>query len=153
MDSLSHLMLAIEDENYLVDYLGTLLKLFSRYGATSIFTFEVDKMFGSFEINSRRTLGLFDNLVLLRYVELDGEIRRAVTILKMRGTDHDKSIQEYVITRSGIEVKTKFEGRVDVMSGTGSPKGETIELKDILADAARWAEATRKMRQRQDQLK
>lgn len=153
VDSLSHLMLAIEDENYLVDYLGTLLKLFSRYGATSIFTFEVDKMFGSFEINSRRTLGLFDNLVLLRYVELDGEIRRAVTILKMRGTDHDKSIQEYVITRSGIEVKTKFEGRVDVMSGTGGPKGETIELKDILADAARWAEATRKMRQRQDQLK
>ncbi|HUU28614.1 MAG TPA: ATPase domain-containing protein [archaeon] len=151
VDGLTQLIEAIEDQSYLVDYLGTLLRLFSAHGVTSVFTFEVDKMFGSFEINSRRTLGLFDNLVLLRYVELDGEIRRAIALLKMRETDHDKAIQEYVITRSGIEVKTKFKERVDVMGGTGTAPVETVELKDILADATRWVEATRKMRQRQNQ--
>ena len=135
----------------MVDYLGAMLKLFSIHGVTSVFTFEVDKMFGSFEFDSRRTLGLFDNLVLLRYVELEGEIRRAIALLKMRGTDHEKSIQEYVISSSGIEVRTKFAGRVDVMGGTGAGKADVVELKDILSDATRWADATRRMRERQNQ--
>ena len=151
LDSLTQLMQVGEDEDYMVDYLGAMLKLFSIHGVTSVFTFEVDKMFGSFEINSRRTLGLFDNLVLLRYVELEGEIRRAVAMLKMRGTDHEKAIQEYVISSSGIEVRTKFEGRVDVMGGTGAGQPDVVELKDILANTTRWANATRRMRERQKQ--
>ncbi|MFC1544893.1 ATPase domain-containing protein [Gemmatimonadota bacterium] len=150
MDSLSQLMQSVADEEYTVDYLGALLKLFSFHGTTSLFTFEMDKMFGSLEIDSRRTLGLFDNLVLLRYVELEGEIRRAVAILKMRGTDHDKSIQEYVIGDKGIEVRRKFEKAVDVMGGRGASSGpDRLELKDILEDATRWAQATRRMRERQ----
>ncbi len=151
VDGLTHLMQAIDDESYLADYLGALLRLFSLYGVTSVFTLEVDKMFGSFEIDSRRTLGLFDNLILLRYVELDGEIRRAIALLKLRGGDHDKAIQEYVISAAGIEVRTKFEGRVDVMGGTGAGRPETIELKDILTDTTRWAEATRRLRRRQEE--
>jgi len=151
LDGLTLLMRVIEDEDYMVDYLGAMLELFSLHGVTSVFTFEVDKMFGSFEIDSRRTLSLFDNLLLLRYVELEGEIRRAVALLKMRGTDHDKSIQEYVISTGGIEVRTKFAGRVDVMGGTGAGKADVVELKDILADATRWAKATRRMRERRDQ--
>ena len=151
VDGLSQMMQTVEEEDYMVDYLGALLKLFTRHRVTSLFTFEVDKMFGSFEFDSRRTLGLFDNLVLLRYVELEGEIRRAIALLKMRGTDHDKSIQEYVISASGIEVKTKFKGRVDVMGGTGAGQADAVELKDILSDATRWAEATRRLRERQNQ--
>ena len=150
IDSLSQLMAGIHDEEYTVDYLGALLKLFAHHGATSMFTFEMDKMFGSLEIDSRRTLGLFDNLVLLRYVELDGEIHRAVAIMKMRGTDHDKAIQEYVIGSKGIEVKRKFEQAVDVMGGRAAGGGpDRLELKDILEDATRWAKATRRMREKQ----
>ncbi|MBW7995266.1 MAG: AAA family ATPase [Candidatus Glassbacteria bacterium] len=150
VDSLSQLMQSVDDEEYTVDYLGALLKLFAHHGVTSLFTFEMDKMFGSLEIDSRRTLGLFDNLVLLRYVELEGEIHRAVAILKMRGTDHHKSIQEYVIGDKGIEVKHKFEKAVDVMGGGAASSGpDRLELKDILEDATRWAQATRRMRERQ----
>jgi len=151
VDGLTHLVQAIADHNYLLDYLGALLALFSHHEVSSVFTFEVDKMFGSFDFDSRRTLGLFDNLVLLRYVELDGDIRRALALLKMRGTDHDKSIPEFVITGNGIEVKTKFESGVEVMGGSKAPKVEKLELKDVLKDATRWVEASRKMRQRQDQ--
>lgn len=152
VDSLNQLMESVRDEDYMVDYLDALLRLFSLRGVTSLFTFEVDKMFGSFEIDGRRTLGLFDNLILMRYVELEGEIRRAIAILKMRGADHDKSIQEYVITTSGIEVKTKFDRGVDVMGGTGgAAKADVVELKDILSDATRWAQATRRLREKQKQ--
>ncbi len=150
VDSLSQLMAGVDDEEYTVDYLGALLRLFAHHGATSVFTFEMDKMFGPLEIDSRRTLGLFDNLVLLRYVELEGEIRRAVTILKMRGGDHDKAIQEYVIGAGGIEVRRKFEQAVDVMGGGAAAAGgpDRLELKDILEDATRWAQATRRMREK-----
>jgi circadian clock protein KaiC len=151
VDGLTHLVQAIEDHNYLLDYLGSLLTLFSRCEVSSVFTFEVDKMFGSFDFDSRRTLGLFDNLVLLRYVELDGDIRRALALLKMRGTDHDKSIPEFVITKGGIEVKTKFETGVEVMGGSKAPKVEKLELKDVLKDATRWVEASRKLRERRDE--
>ncbi|HLA40108.1 MAG TPA: ATPase domain-containing protein, partial [Candidatus Glassbacteria bacterium] len=75
VDGLNQLMQSVQDEDYMVDYLDALLRLFSRSGVTSLFTFEVDKLFGSFEIDSRSTLGLFDNLILMRYVELEGEIR------------------------------------------------------------------------------
>jgi circadian clock protein KaiC len=151
VDGLTHLVQAIADHDYLIDYLGALLALFSHYQVSSIFTFEVDKMFGSFDFDSRRTLGLFDNLVLLRYVELEGEIRRALALLKMRGTEHDKSIPEFVITKSGIEVKTKFEAGVEVMGGSQAAKVEKLELKDVLSDATRWVEASRKLRERPKQ--
>ncbi|MBN2289963.1 MAG: hypothetical protein JXQ83_11575 [Candidatus Glassbacteria bacterium] len=151
VDGLTHLVQAIADHDYLLDYLGALLALFSHYRVCSVFTFEVDKMFGSFDFDSRRTLGLFDNLLLLRYVELDGDIRRALALLKMRGTDHDKSIPEFVITKGGIEVKTKFEKGVEVMGGSQATKVEKLELKDVLEDATRWVEASRKLRERQKQ--
>ncbi|MEA2063573.1 MAG: ATPase domain-containing protein [Gemmatimonadota bacterium] len=150
VDGLTQLVQSISDHDYLIDYLGALLALFAQHGVTSIFTFEVDKMFGSFDFDSRRTLGLFDNMLLLRYVELEGDIRRALALLKMRGTDHDKSIPEFVITRSGIEVKTKFESGVEVMGGSAAPKVEKLELKDVLEDATRWVEANRKLSERQN---
>ncbi|MCE5272475.1 hypothetical protein LLH00_14445 [bacterium] len=151
VDGLTHLIQAIDDESYLLDYTGALLRLFACHGVTSVFTLEVDKMFGSFEINSQRSLGLFDNLVLMRYVELEGDIRRAIAILKMRGTDHHKSIQEFQIGKNGIEVGTKFSEGVDVMGGAPRAKVETVELKDVLEDTARWVEASRRLREKREQ--
>ena len=106
---------------------------------------------GWLEIDSQRTLGQFDNLVLMRYVELEGDIRRAIAILKMRGADHQKSIQEFVIGNNGIEIGSKFREGVDVMGGAPRAKVETVELKDVLEDTTRWVEASRRLRERRDQ--
>ena len=150
VDGLTHLVQAIREPSYLQDYVESLLSLLRAGGLTSIFTFEVDKMFGSFEIDSLSTLGLFDNLVLMRYVELEGEIRKAMTILKMRGVDHEKSIPEYVISKNGVELLSKFEAGVEVMGGSGVSQNKRLELEDVLADATRWADAARKMRERRE---
>ncbi len=45
-----------------------------------------------------------DAITLLHYVPLGGEMRRAVQVLKMRGSDHDKALREFRITASGMEV-------------------------------------------------
>ncbi|MGI0005198.1 MAG: RAD55 family ATPase [Nitrososphaera sp.] len=60
---------------------------------------------------------LADCVVVLKYVEIESAIRRAVAILKMRGSDHEKLLREIKITARGIEVGGAFEQWEGVMSG------------------------------------
>jgi circadian clock protein KaiC len=53
-----------------------------------------------------------DAIVSLRYVGLDGALRRSVSVLKMRGSDHDKAVREYTITDSGMQVGEGFGSRL-----------------------------------------
>jgi circadian clock protein KaiC len=45
-----------------------------------------------------------DTIVLLHYVPVGGEVRRGINVLKMRGSDHDKSVREFAITKRGMEI-------------------------------------------------
>lgn len=60
-----------------------------------------------------------DTIILLRYVELHGEMRRGLTVLKMRGTWHEKDIREYVIDSQGMHIRSTFRGVHGIL--TGSP--------------------------------
>ena len=55
---------------------------------------------------------------MLRYVEIESAIRKALLILKMRGSDHAKDIRQYDLTGHGIEVQSKFEGQEGILSGS-----------------------------------
>ena len=59
-----------------------------------------------------------DSYVILRYVEIESAIRKALLVLKMRGSDHAKDIRQYDITSTGFDVQSKFEGREGILSGT-----------------------------------
>lgn len=50
-----------------------------------------------------------DNVIILRYVEADSSIRKVVGILKVRGSDHDKALREYEITKNGINILGKLD--------------------------------------------
>jgi circadian clock protein KaiC len=47
---------------------------------------------------------LTDDILRMRYVEIDGQIRKVMMVVKMRGGDHSKDIREYVITNRGVVV-------------------------------------------------
>lgn len=49
-----------------------------------------------------------DAITLLHYVPVGGEMRRGVQVLKMRGSDHDKSVREFVITGHGMDLREPF---------------------------------------------
>ncbi len=51
-----------------------------------------------------------DSIIMMRYVEVDGVIKRCLAVMKMRETNHDMNIHEYVITKKGIEVKDRMKG-------------------------------------------
>ena len=60
---------------------------------------------------------LSDAIVLLRYVEVYGEIRRVVALLKRRGSSHDKAIRAYTIAGDGAHVGAPLRTTTGLMSG------------------------------------
>jgi circadian clock protein KaiC len=59
-----------------------------------------------------------DTIILLRYVEIFGEMRRGITVLKMRGSSHDKNIREFSITEQGMQIGRPFRGVSGILSGS-----------------------------------
>jgi len=52
---------------------------------------------------------------MLRYLEIGSELRRALNIIKMRTSNHDKGVFEYVIDKHGLTVKDRLEGVTGVL--------------------------------------
>jgi circadian clock protein KaiC len=64
---------------------------------------------------------------LLRYVEIDSALRKALLVLKARGSDHAKDIRQYEVTERGLEVQAKFEGQEGIMSGSPRRMAEAFD--------------------------
>jgi circadian clock protein KaiC len=85
-------------------------------------TSEITEIFGSFTVSEYGISFVADNVILLRYVELGGRIARAISVLKMRGSDHIKEVREYHIqSQSGVQVLTPFTNYETVLSGPAHP--------------------------------
>jgi circadian clock protein KaiC len=55
--------------------------------------------------------------MLLRYVEIDSAMQRAITVVKMRGSAHQKEIRRFEIKKGGLKVGEPFTGREGLLSG------------------------------------
>jgi circadian clock protein KaiC len=90
-------------------------------GVTIISTVEVEDSFTNFSFSHYTISFLTDDIIRLRYVEIDGQLRKVLVVIKMRGGNHSKDIREYVITDKGVVVikprSTEYEGLT-----TGLPK-------------------------------
>jgi circadian clock protein KaiC len=90
-------------------------------GVTIFTTVEVEDNFTSLQFSHYTVSFLTDDIIRLRYVEIDGQLRKVMVVIKMRGGNHSKDIREYVITDKGVVVihprSTDYEGLV-----TGIPK-------------------------------
>jgi circadian clock protein KaiC len=77
----------------------SLTQWFKNNGITALLTGEMGGLFGSeLTLTGRGVSHIADTILLLRYTELDGEIRRAFTVLAARGSDHSKQVREYLIS-------------------------------------------------------
>jgi circadian clock protein KaiC len=123
IDSISELQRA-DDSGRFADYLWALVHAIRRDGATALLTSETSAFFGpAFELAHGLSY-IADNIILLRYTEMDSEIRRALVVVKMRDSDHLKSLVEFEITGAGAVVKGKFAGVSGVLSGSPTPTEE-----------------------------
>jgi circadian clock protein KaiC len=60
---------------------------------------------------------LVDGIILMRYVEVESQIQRAIAVLKLRGSNHDRRIRHYHIEEGGLVVGEPFRGRQAILSG------------------------------------
>ena len=90
-------------------------------GITILSTVEVDDNFTSFQFSHYSISFLTDDIVRLRYVEIDGQLRKTMVVIKMRGSNHSKDIREYVITDQGLVV-IKPRGTDYAKLSTGIPE-------------------------------
>jgi circadian clock protein KaiC len=61
---------------------------------------------------------LADSIVFLRHLELDGELRKAIGVLKKRTSDFEQTLREFEITGHGIKVGEPLTGMRGILSGT-----------------------------------
>lgn len=82
-----------------------------------LFTASTDSLLGGSSVTETHISTLTDSIILLRYVEAFGAIKRGVTILKMRGSWHDRDIREYTIDGKGMHVGAPFRSVAGILSG------------------------------------
>jgi circadian clock protein KaiC len=85
---------------------------------TGFFTNTTDQFMGSHSITESHISTITDTIILLQYVEIRGEMSRAINVFKMRGSWHDKGIREYIISGKGAEIKDSFRGFEGIISGS-----------------------------------
>ncbi|MBD2024031.1 circadian clock protein KaiC, partial [Leptolyngbya sp. FACHB-711] len=102
---------------------------------TGFFTNTSDQFMGAHSITDSHISTITDTIILLQYVEIRGEMARAINVFKMRGSWHDKGIREYVISDRGPEIKDSFRNFERIISG--SPSRVSIDEKNELSRIVR----------------
>lgn len=100
------------------DYMEGLVSTLKKMNVTAVYTNETQNLTGTTKVTGTGISPMMDTVILLRYVEIKSEMRKALSVLKMRGSDHDKDIRELIINKKGIEIKMPFSEYSGLMSGS-----------------------------------
>jgi len=84
---------------------------------TGLFTSTTPTLMGGSSITEAHISTLTDSIILLRYVEMFGEMKRGLTVLKMRGSEHDKRIREFTIDGGGMHLGRPFRNVTGILAG------------------------------------
>src|ERR1035438_7892167 len=76
-------------------------------GVTILSTVEGDASFTEFPFSTYSISFLCDDIIRMRYVSIDGQLRKILVVIKMRGGNHAKEIREYEITSKGVVILGK----------------------------------------------
>ncbi|MHB1416492.1 MAG: ATPase domain-containing protein [Chloroflexota bacterium] len=119
IDSLSGFELALAP-TFRADFRESLYRLvgiLTGQGVTVLMTMEVVEDFGQLRFTAHEVSFVTDDIVLQRYVEVEGELRRVISVIKMRRSDHSKALREYQITSHGIVVGEKLGNYRGIITG------------------------------------
>lgn len=125
IDSLAEMVVAARESERFSAYARSLLDSLRAGGVSVMTTSETSSLGPTTELIGGLSF-LYHNVVLLRYIEQDSEVGRAVAIVKMRDSNHHKGLWAFTITERGFEVQDKVEG-VTGLLGWSALRGQNIE--------------------------
>ncbi|WP_343518285.1 ATPase domain-containing protein [Sphingomonas sp.] len=128
IDSLNGYQAAMPGENALVLHMHELLQYLNRQGATTFLTVAQHGLVGDMKSPVDLTY-LADTVVLLRYFEALGRVRRAISVIKKRTGMHEHSIREYQIGGRGVTLGKPLDNLQGVLRGVPTIVGDVELLK------------------------
>ncbi|MFL9456282.1 MULTISPECIES: ATPase domain-containing protein [Nostocales] len=117
LDSIAGYRLSLQGEN-LVRHLHALCKYLQNMGVTVLLINETEHITGEFHTSEWGISHLTDNIVFLRYIEVQGQMRKAIGVLKKRLSDFEKTLREIEITRYGVQVSKPLHSVRRIFSRT-----------------------------------
>jgi circadian clock protein KaiC len=127
IDSLTGYEAAMAEERALVLHLHEILLYLNRQGVTTFVTVAQHGLVGDMQSPVDVTY-LADTVILMRYFEAEGDIRRAISVVKKRTGPHESTIREYRIGQGGLQLGEPLRGFQGVLRGTPLYIGEQDAL-------------------------
>ena len=106
------------------EFVISLTSTLKKKETAGLFTSTSPSLLGGTSVTEKHISTLTDSIILLRYVEAFGSMRRALVVLKMRGSHHDTDIREYTIDGKGMHIQDKLSTISGVLSGNTVFEGE-----------------------------
>ncbi|SIR82379.1 circadian clock protein KaiC [Haladaptatus litoreus] len=119
------LSVSSESDEMLVRKLHTLSRYLKDMGVSVILVDEIQSVTGEFQATEAGISYLADSIVFLRHLEISGEMRKAIGVLKKRTSDFERTLREFRITDHGLEVGEPLTGLRGVLSG--APEWTEVE--------------------------
>ena len=116
IDSVLGYKLSFQEDD-LIRNIHSLCQYLKARGVTTLLTNEVGSITGDFRVTELGVSYLADNIVFLRYLEIRGQLRRAIGVLKKRLSDFEKTLREFEISRYGIKVGRPLTQLRGILSG------------------------------------
>jgi circadian clock protein KaiC len=116
IDSLNGYQNAMPQEQFLILHMHELLQYLNRLGAATFLTVAQHGLIGDMKSPVDVTY-LADTVLLLRYFEAGGQVRRAVSVLKKRTGPHENTIREFSIDSSGLKIGARLDKFQGILRG------------------------------------
>jgi circadian clock protein KaiC len=133
LDSLTGYQHAMPEEQYMLLQMHEIVTYLNQQGILTFLVLTQSGMVGQMQSPVDLTY-LADSVMLLRFFEAQGEIRRAVSMLKKRTGSHEPSIRELRIGQGGVQVGPKLDGFRGVLTGVPTFEGKARLLGEDGAD-------------------
>jgi circadian clock protein KaiC len=125
LDGVAGYRLTLRGEDHrLVRRLHALRRYLNNMGVVTVLVDETDDVVGGFQPTSHNISYLADNIVFLRHLELEGELRKAIGVLKKRTSEFERTLRQYSITEDGITVGEPLTHLRGIMTGQPRSVGE-----------------------------
>ena len=137
IDSLNGYITAMPDERLLDIRLHELMSYLAQRGVTTLLTLAQHGVFSSVSGSQAEVSYLADSLLMLRFFEAQGEVRKAISVLKKRSGGHELTIREFQITDHGVRVGSPLREFQGVLTGVPEFIGERPPLMPVKKSRSR----------------
>jgi circadian clock protein KaiC len=121
LDGLTSMALSVVSPRRFRELVYALTKHLRAAGVTLLMTMEIAELLGTTQLTGHGVSSIADNVIVLRYVEVEAHLERALLVLKARGIGHSTELRRFVIDDAGAHIGGGFQDLRGVLTGLPQP--------------------------------